>query len=126
VLSAPLDAEGDVYEARPLGFPPNWGDIRRGLQGFDFREDGKFSYLTFLPNDVPVEVTGSWKLEPDSGHIDIELRDIGDAYIPQGASLSRGENGTSANFALEIVTLDDEILQFKVLEELIEDDAHVE
>ena len=55
------DEEGSVYEARPLGFPPDWPE-QRGWQGFDFREDGKFFYFTFAANDPRVELDGSWEL----------------------------------------------------------------
>jgi hypothetical protein len=108
-----------VYEARPLGFPPDLPP-QRGWQGFDFREDGKFSYFTFLPNDARVELHGRWELEPDSGHMHIKLpKDNGGAHI--GLALSE----TSRRFALEIVALEDEMLKVRVLEELPADDAEL-
>jgi hypothetical protein len=119
VLTSMPDEEGGVYEARPLGFPPNWPE-QRGWQGFDFREDGKFSYFTFAANDPRIEVHGSWKLEPDSGHIHIELpKDIGDAHIGLGVS------ETSTRFTLEIVALEAEMLKVRVLEEPPADDTQL-
>jgi hypothetical protein len=120
ILTAMPDEEGGVYEARPLGFPPDLPP-QKGWQGFDFREDGKFSYFTFLPNDAHVELHGSWELEPDSGHIHIKLpKDNGDAYIGLGVS-----EESSKSFALEIVALEDEMLKVRVLEELPTDDAQL-
>jgi hypothetical protein len=93
---------------------------QKGWQGFDFREDGKFSYFTFLPNDPRVELHGRWELEPDSGHIHIKLpRDIGGAHI--GLAVSE----TSRSFTLEIVALEDKMLKVRVLEELPADDAQL-
>jgi hypothetical protein len=113
VLTSMPDEVGGVYEARPLGFPPNW-PTQRGWQGFDFREDGKFSYFTFASNDARVEVHGSWELEPDSGHIHITLpKDIGDAHTDLGVS-----EESSTDFTLEIVALEDELLKVRILEEL--------
>jgi hypothetical protein len=119
VLTSIPDEEGGVYEARPLGFPPDLPP-QRGWQGFDFREDGKFSYFTFLPDDTRVELHGSWELEPDSGHIHIKLpKDVGDAHIGLGVS------ETSRRFALEIVALEDQMLKVRVLEELPADNAEL-
>jgi hypothetical protein len=119
VLTSIPDKEGDVYEARPLGFPPHWPP-RRGWQGFDFREDGKFSYFTFAATDPRVEVHGSWELEPDSGYIHIKLpKDVGDAHIGLGV----GE--TSRRFALEIVALEDKMLKVRGLEALPADEAQL-
>jgi hypothetical protein len=59
VLTSKSDEEGGVHQARPLGYPPNW-PIQRGWRGFDFREDGKFSYFTFTASDKRIELHGSW------------------------------------------------------------------
>jgi hypothetical protein len=119
VLTSIPDEEGGVYEARPLGFPPDLPP-QRGWQGFDFREDGKFSYFTFAANDARIELHGSWELEPDSGHIHIKLpKDVGDAHIGLGVSES------STSFALEIVALEEKMLKVRVLEELPADDAQL-
>jgi hypothetical protein len=119
ILTSMPDEEGGVYEARPLGVPPN-RPTHRGWQGFDFREDGKFFYFTFAANDARVELHGSWELEPDPGHIHIKLpKDIGDAHV--GLAVSE----TSTSFALEIVALEDEMLKVRVLEALPADDAQL-
>jgi hypothetical protein len=119
ILTAMPDEAGGVYEARPLGFPPDLPP-QWGWQGFHFREDGKFSYFTFLPNDARVELHGRWELESNSGHIHIKLpKDIG------GAHIGLGVNETSRRFALEIVALEDEMLKVRVLEELPADDAQL-
>ena len=119
VLTSMPGEEGGVYEARPLGFPPDLPP-QRGWQGFGFREDGKFSYFTFLPDDTRVELHGRWELEPDSGHIHIKLpKDTGGAHI--GLAVSE----TSTSFALEIVALEDEMLKIRVLEALPADDAQL-
>jgi hypothetical protein len=120
VLTSIPDEEGGPYEARPLGFPPNWPTLR-GWQGLDFREDGKFSFFTFAANDGRVELVGSWEPEPDSGHIHITLpKDTGDAHTDLGVS---EESFTS--FTLEIVALEDELLKARILEELPVDDAQL-
>jgi hypothetical protein len=119
VLTSLPDEEGGLYEARPLGFPPDWPP-QRGWQGFDFREDGKLSYFTFAVNDARIELHGSWELEPDSDHIHIKLpKDTGGAHIGLGVS------ETSRRFALELVVLEDELLKVRVLEELPVDDAQL-
>jgi hypothetical protein len=121
LLSIP-DEDGGVYEARPLGFPPNWPP-RRGPQDFDFREDGRFSYITFGPNDGRVELDGSWELDGNSGHIHIEIPDTDNA---EAISLAgSGWSGNSANFTLEIVAVDDEKLEVKVLEQQRREDIIV-
>ena len=108
VLTSIPDEEGGVYEARPLGFPPDLPP-QRGWQGFDFREDGKFSYFTFLPDDARVELHGSWELEPDSGYIHIKLpKDVGDAHV--GLAVSETSN---------------QMLKVRVLEELPADNAEL-
>jgi hypothetical protein len=120
VLTSIPDDEGGVYEARPLGFPPDW-PLQRGWQGFDFREDGKFSYFTFTANDTRIELHGSWELEQDSGHIHIKLpKDIGGAHIGLGV----GEE-SSTSFTLEVVALEDELLKVRVIEEMPADDARL-
>ena len=119
VLTSIPDEDGGVYEARPLGFPPDWPP-QRGWQGFDFREDGKLSYFTFAVNDARIEPHGSWELEPDSDHIHIKLpKDTGGAHI--GLAVSE----TSTSVALEIVALEDEMLKVRVVEDLPADDAQL-
>ena len=119
ILTSIPDEEGGVHEAQPLGFPPDW-PLQRGWQGFDFREDGKFSYFTFAANDARVELHGSWELESDSGHIHIKLpKDTGGAHI--GPAVSE----TSTSVALEIVALEDEMLKVRVVEDLPADDAQL-
>jgi hypothetical protein len=119
VLTSIPDEDGGVSVARPLGFPPDFPQ-QRGWQGFDFREDGKFSYFTFLPDDARVELHGRWKLEPDSGYIHIKLpKDNGGAHI--GLAVSE----TSRRLALEVVALEDEMLKVRVIEELHADDAEL-
>jgi hypothetical protein len=119
VLTSMPDEEGGVSKARPLGFPPDLPP-QRGWQGFDFREDGKFSYFTFLPDDTRVELHGRWELEPDSGHIHIKLpKDNG------GAHIGLAVNETSRRFAFELVALEDEMLKVRVLEGLPADDAEL-
>ena len=116
VLTLMPDEEGEMYEARPLGSPPNWEGLERGWQGFDFREDGKFSYMTFLPNDPRVELDGSWKLDTDSGRIRIEIPDTDEAGAISLAG-SGWRMGKAASFTLEIVDLDEEMLKVRILEE---------
>jgi hypothetical protein len=115
VLTSMPDEEGSVYEAQPLGFPPNWEDLGRGWQGFDFREDGKFSYFTFADNDPRIELDGSWELEPEPEYIHIEIPDTGDAGAISLAE--SGWSGRSASFTLERVALDDGLLKVRVLEQ---------
>jgi hypothetical protein len=122
VLTSIPDEEGGLYEAQPLGFPPNWPP-RRGPQDFDFREDGKFSYITFAPNDGRVELDGSWELdvEPEYIHIEIPDTDHAEAISLAGS----GWSGKSASFTLEIVALDDERLGVRVLEQQRREDIIV-
>jgi len=112
-----------VYEARPLGFPPSWEGLGRGPQGFDFREDGKFSYITFASNDARVELDGSWELEPEPEYIHIEIPDTDHA---EAISLAgSGWSGNSASFTLEIVALENEKLEVRVLEKQRPEDVFV-
>jgi hypothetical protein len=123
VLTSIPDEEGGVPKARPLGFPPNWEGLGRGPQGFDFREDGKFSYITFAPDDGRVELDGSWELEPEPEYIRIDIPDTDNA---EAISLAgSGWSGNSANFTLEIVAVDDEKLEVKVLEQQRREDIIV-
>jgi hypothetical protein len=119
LTSMPDEVEG-VHEARPLGFPPNW-PTQRGWQGFDFREDGKFSFFTFAANDGRLELVGWWEPEPDSGHIHVTLpKDTGDAHTDLGVS-----EESFTGFTLEIVALEDELLKARILEEVPADDAQL-
>jgi hypothetical protein len=93
----------------------------KGMGGFDFREDGKFSYFTFTANDTHIELRGSRQLAPDSDHIHIKLpEDVGGAHIDLGVS-----EESSTGFTFEIAALEDQLLKVRVLEELPADDARL-
>ena len=55
------DAPGEmVFRPADHDFPPS-----RGRLAFEFRPDGSYAEAAIGPADVPLAVTGSWRLDDD-------------------------------------------------------------